>query len=115
MAESKGKLSGIERAAVLLMTLGEQDAAQILRHMSPKEVAKIGEAMATIGNISKDAVSGVLNEFCETVDSQTALGVGNEDYLRNVLMEALGPDKAGNLIDRILLGRSSKGLEALKP
>lgn len=114
MAESKGKLSGIERAAVLLMTLGEQDAAQILRHMSPKEVAKIGEAMATIGNISKDAVSGVLNEFCETVDSQTALGVGNEDYLRNVLMEALGPDKAGNLIDRILLGRSSKGLEALK-
>jgi flagellar motor switch protein FliG len=110
----KAKLSGAERAAVLLMTLGEQDAAEVLKHMSPKEVQKIGEAMATMVNVPKDSVSSVLGDFCDAVDSQTELGIGNEDYLRSILTNALGEDKARNIIDRILLGRHSKGLDALK-
>jgi len=110
----KGKLSGAERAAVLLMSLGEQDAAEVLKHMSPKEVQKIGEAMATMVNVPKDSVSSVLGDFCDAVDEQTELGIGNEDYLRSVLNNALGEDKARNIIDRILLGRHSKGLDALK-
>lgn len=110
----KSKLSGAERAAVLLMTLGEQDAAEVLKHMSPKEVQKIGEAMASMANVPKDAVSSVLGDFCDAVDEQTELGIGNEDYLRSVLTNALGEDKARNVIDRILLGRHSKGLDALK-
>ncbi len=114
MAEAKAKLSGAERAAVFLMTLGEADAAEILKHMEPKEVQRIGEAMAGLGNVSKEEVGKVLTDFCDKVDYQTSLGVGKEEYLRNVLVGALGEDKAGNLIDRILLGRSSKGLEALK-
>lgn len=110
----KGKLSGAERAAVFLMSLGEQDAAEVLKHMSPKEVQKIGEAMATMVNVPKDSVSSVLGDFCDAVDEQTELGIGNEDYLRSVLNNALGEDKARNIIDRILLGRHSKGLDALK-
>ena len=110
----KGKLNGAERAAVLLMTLGENDAAEILKHMSPKEVQKVGEAMASLSNVPKEEVSTVLGDFCDAVDEQTELGIGNEDYLRNVLKSALGEDKARNIIDRILLGRHSKGLDALK-
>lgn len=110
----KSKLNGAERAAVLLMTLGEGDAAEILKHMSPKEVQKVGEAMANLANVPKEDVSTVLGDFCDAVDEQTELGIGNEDYLRNVLNNALGEDKARNIIDRILLGRHSKGLDALK-
>ncbi len=112
MAEAR--LSGAERAAILLMTLGEKDAADVLRLMGPKEVQKVGTVMATLKNISKQTVGQVLDEFVTTVEEQTNLGIGNEDYIRKVLVSALGEDKAGGLIDRILMGHSSKGLEALK-
>ncbi|VAW98261.1 Flagellar motor switch protein FliG [hydrothermal vent metagenome] len=113
MAEAK-KINGVERAAVFLLTLGEEDAAEVLKHMSPKEVQKIGEAMAAIDGIDKNTVSDVLSNFVDKVEAHTALGVGNEDYLRNVLESALGKDNAGNILDRILLGRKSKGIESLK-
>lgn len=113
MTEAK-KISGVERAAVFLLTLGEEDAAEVLKHMSPKEVQKIGEAMASIEGIDKDTVSDVLASFVDSVEMHTSLGVGNEDYLRNVLESALGKDNAGNILDRILLGRKSKGIEQLK-
>lgn len=113
-AKPKGKISGAERAAVFLMTVGEKDAAEILKHMSPKEVQKIGEAMASMTNVNKDTVSQVLGDFCDLVDDQTELGIGTEDYLKRMLTGALGEDKARNVIDRILLGRHSKGLDALK-
>jgi flagellar motor switch protein FliG len=108
------KITGIERAAILLLSLGEQDAAAVLMHMGPKEVQKVGSAMATLSNVSKDQVAAVLQDFATTVENQTALGVGSEDYIRKVLVSALGEDKAGGVIDRILLGRNTKGLEALK-
>ncbi len=108
------KITGIERAAILLLSLGEQDAAAVLMHMGPKEVQKVGSAMATLSNVSKDQVAAVLQDFAATVENQTNLGVGSEDYIRKVLVSALGEDKAGGVIDRILLGRNTKGLEALK-
>lgn len=108
------KVNGTERAAILLLSLGEQDAAAVLKHMGPKEVQKVGAAMATLSNVSKDQVAAVLQDFANTVENQTALGVGSEDYIRKVLVSALGEDKAGGVIDRILLGRNTKGLEALK-
>ncbi len=114
MAESMSKLSGSERAAVLLLTLGEQDAAEVLKHMGPKEVQKVGSAMATLSNISRSQVGEVLENFQAEVENQTALGVGSDEYIRNVLVGALGEDKAGNVIDRILMGQNTKGLEALK-
>jgi flagellar motor switch protein FliG len=113
MAEAT-KLSGTHRAAVLLLTLGEANAAEVLKHMGPKEVQKVGLAMAAMTNVPREQVSKVLENFSETVQEQTALGVGSEEYIRTVMIEALGEDKAKGLMDRILLGSSSKGLEALK-
>jgi len=114
VADKSSANSGVERSAILLMSLGEEDAAEVLKHMSPKEVQKLGEAMTSLQKIKKEDVSDVLSEFCGEIDSQTSLGIGSEDYLKRVLIGALGEDKANNVIDRILLGRHSKGLEALK-
>ncbi len=113
-AGSSSKFSGTERAAILLLSLGETDAAQVLKHMGPKEVQKVGSAMATMTNVSRDQVQNVLGSFIELADNQTALGVGSEDYIRKMMVDALGAEKASGLIDRILLGRNTKGLEALK-
>jgi flagellar motor switch protein FliG len=110
----KGGRSGTERAAMLLLTLGEQEAAEVLKHMGAKDVQKVGSAMAQMANVSRDEVGGVLTKFTTVLESQTSLGVGTDDYIRKVLINALGEDKASGVIDRILLGRSSKGLEALK-
>ena len=114
MAEVAHKLNGTERAAVLLLSLGETQASEVLKHMGPKEVQRIGTAMATLKNVSRDSVTQVLENFVETVQQQTALGVGTEEYLRKVMVQALGEDKASGLMDRIMMGSSTKGLEALK-
>ncbi len=107
------KLSGAERAAILLMSVGEEDAAQVLRLMGPKEVQRVGTAMAQMANVDKSVVMQVVGEFVENVEGRAALG-GSEDYIRNLLNNALGEDKANQVIDRILFGHSSKGLESLK-
>lgn len=107
-------LTGVQRAAVLLLSLGEQDAAEVLKHMNAKEVQKLGIAMATISGVSREQVMQVMSTFGEALDKQTSLGMGADDYVRNVLVQALGADKAGSLIDRILLGRNTTGLDTLK-
>src|SRR3569832_1517613 len=114
MAEGERVGRGVERAAILLMAVGEKAAAEIMKHLTPKEVQKLGLAMASINNVTTSQGETVVGEFVETVSNQTSLGVGNEDYIRKVLMTALGEDKAGNLMDRIVTGATSKGLEALK-
>jgi flagellar motor switch protein FliG len=107
-------LSGMERAAVLLLMLGEEGAASVLQHMGPREVQKLGVSMASIRNVSQDQVDGVVEGFLEAVGRHTALGVDAESYMRGVLVKALGEDKARGLLDRILLGGSTQGLETLK-
>ena len=114
MPETGNKTSGVERAAILLTALGEQEAAEIMRHMGPKEVQKLGAAMSVLTNVSRTRVEEVLNDFVFTADEQTSIGVGADDYVRKVLKKALGDDKAAGLIDRILLGGNTKGLEGLK-
>jgi len=111
---TKDKFSGLEKAAILLRSLGDQEAAEILKLMGPKDVQKIGEAMAAMTNVSRETLDGVLIDFHDDIGGQTELGVGNEDYLRSVLISALGEDKAGGIIDRILMGHNAKGLETLK-
>ncbi len=107
-------IAGAERAAILLLTLGEEDAASILRNLGPKEVQKVGISMAGQTNIPRDKVMSVLEGFLHEVENQTAIGVDSDSYIRNVLVKALGEDKAGGLIDRILLGANTKGLDTLK-
>jgi len=106
--------SGTDRAAILLLSLGENEAAQVLKHMGAKEVQRIGTAMAKLSNVSREEVHGVISEFALTVESQTSVGVGADEFLRKVLVDALGQDKATSIIDRINIGCSTKGLEALK-
>jgi flagellar motor switch protein FliG len=113
-ADHNNVINGPQRAAILLLTLGEQDAAEVLKHLSARDVQAVGTAMATLSNVSRDQVEQVLNRLNEDIGRQTALGVGTEEYIRKVLVSALGETKAGSLIDRILLGRSTKGLESLK-
>lgn len=103
-----------QKAAILLMSIGEENAAEILKHMGPKEVQRIGVAMANIGDVSKDIVRQVMEDFIVTVNEKTSFGVGAGEYVRNVLVKSLGEDKAAGIIDRILLGGNASGLESLK-
>ncbi|WP_129644819.1 flagellar motor switch protein FliG [Peristeroidobacter agariperforans] len=112
--KAESKRNGTERAAILLLSLGEAEATEIMKHMGAKDVQRIGAAMTQLQNISRAEVQNVLSEFTSELEEKTALGIGVDDYLRKVLIGALGEDKAGGVIDRILFGRSSKGLEALK-
>ncbi|MGH1472230.1 MAG: flagellar motor switch protein FliG [Cellvibrionaceae bacterium] len=108
------KLEKLEQAAVLLMSLGEQDAAEVLKHMGPKEVQRLGTAMSSLNNVQQFEVEAILGNLLDEVKELTSLGVGADSYIRNMLVTALGEDKAGGLIDRILMGGSSSGLDTLK-
>ncbi|MBK7251395.1 MAG: flagellar motor switch protein FliG [Gammaproteobacteria bacterium] len=110
----EAKRSGTEEAAILLLTLGEQEAAEVLRHLGAKDVQRVGAVMTQLSSLSRDDVSGVLEKFTHAVEHQTSVGVGADQYVRRVLVNALGEEEASGVIDRILVGRSSKGLEALK-
>jgi len=114
MADQTPPLTGVEKAAIFLMTLGEANAAQIIKHLGPREVQKIGTAMAALQNVSRDMVKTSVAEFVVGMQRQTPLGIGNDDYIRKVLTDALGDEKAKSMIDRILIGGSTKGLESLK-
>lgn len=102
------------RAAILLMALGEETSTEVFRSLSPKEVLKLGTIMSKLGNVDKDEVRESMQTFLVMTQSQTSLGMNNEDYIRRTLNEALGEDVAGGIIDKILLGQNTKGLETLK-
>ena len=108
------KLNGLDRSALLMLGLGEKHAAEILRHMGPREVQEIGLAMAGLKQVTNSQMEMVMQNFVDTIGEQTSLGMGSDDYIRGMLTAALGVDKASGVIDRILLGRNSKGLEQLK-
>jgi flagellar motor switch protein FliG len=110
----KAKLNTVDQAAILLMSLGEQDAAAILKHLGPKEVQRIGSAMTQLKDVQQADVQGVMGSFLDEVRTLTGLGVGADGYIRNMLMSALGEDKASGLIDRILVGGNTTGLDTLK-
>lgn len=107
-------INSVDKAAVLLMSMGEKDAAEVLKQMGPKEVQKIGAAMTSLRNVTQDTVEYVLNEFLSDCGTQSGLGVGADNYVRNMLTTALGEERAKGLLDRILLGGSSGGINALK-
>ncbi len=116
--ENAGKpalsISRLNQAAILLLSLGEKSAAEILKHMGPKEVQRLGAAMSQLKNVQQNEVEAVLNNFLGEVRTQTGLGMGADAYIRNMLVSALGEDKASGLIDRILMGGNTTGLDTLK-
>jgi flagellar motor switch protein FliG len=112
--EEVDNLSNTERAAVLLLLLGEQQAADIIQYLDPKEVQALGAAMVAVVDLSQDAVNIVLDDFIATIRKQTTLGLGSIDYVENVLKKALGEDKAASVLGRIMPGSASRGLEILR-
>ncbi|KHT61525.1 flagellar motor switch protein FliG [Photobacterium gaetbulicola] len=107
-------LTGADKAAILLLSLNEQDAASIIRHLEPKQVQRVGGVMAQMADLNQEKVSAVHRHFLEDIQKYTSIGMGSEDFVRNTLIAALGEDKANNLVDQILMGSGSRGLDSLK-
>lgn len=107
-------LGSTESAALFLLAVGQDRAASVLKNMGPKEVQTVGAAMANLGGITSDMVDAVLENFIVQIKDETGFGLDSDSYIRNMLTNALGEDKAGNIIDKILLGANSKGIEQLK-
>ncbi|MEK9953055.1 MAG: flagellar motor switch protein FliG [Curvibacter sp.] len=105
---------GLQDAAVLLMSLGEEEAAEVFKHLSPKEVQKLGEAIARTKSITRERVDEVVTKFTNIAAAQSLLGSDSGDYVRSVLKLALGDVKAALRIDRILQGGDVSGIESLK-
>jgi flagellar motor switch protein FliG len=105
---------GLENAAILLMSLGEEDAANVFKHLTPKEVQGLGETIAKMKTIPRDRVDNVLEMFNTVASEQSVLVGDTDEYVKAVLRKALGDDKANLLIDRILQGGDTSGIESLK-
>lgn len=105
---------GLQDAAILMMSLGEAEASEVFKHLSPKEVQKLGEAIAKTKAITRERVDEVVDRFTGVAAAQSLLVSNSSDYVRSVLKRALGDDKAALLIDRILQGGDVSGIESLK-
>lgn len=106
--------NGIDDAAVLLLAMGAETAAQVFRHLSPKEAQRLGTAMAAMKTTRRDRVEAVLQRFRNDAEATSQLVQDTDAYLRAVLTQALGEEKGGLLIDRILQGEDVSGIESLK-
>lgn len=105
---------GIEKGAILMLALGEDEAAEVMKYLGPREVQKLGAAMATMKGVANSRLEEVLNEFRRETEQASALGVDSDEYIRQVLTKALGDDKAASLLNRILGSRDASGIESLK-
>ncbi len=105
---------GLNDAAIFLMSLGEEEAAEVFKHFSPKEVQKLGETIAKITSVSRERVDEVVAKFATAAAAQSLIVSDTGNYVRAVLKRALGDDKASLLIDRILQGGDVSGIESLK-
>ena len=105
---------GLNDAAIFLMSLGEEEASEVFKHLSPKEVQKLGETIARMRNVSRERLDEVINKFSGAAAAQSLLVSDTSNYVRAVLKRALGEDKASLLIDRILQGGDISGIESLK-
>ena len=107
-------MTGSQRAAVLMLLLGEQQAAEIVKFLDPKEVQALGGAMVSVAELSQEAVNQVLDDFVLTIKKQTSIGLGTTEYVEKVFKRALGDDKAASVLGRIMPGQSTKGLDILQ-
>lgn len=108
------KLEGVDKAAILLLSLSEEDAAQILKHLEPKQVQKLGSAMAKVDDMTQPKITAVHKHFIEEIQNYSTIGFQSQDFVKRALTAALGEDKAANLIDQIMMGTGAKGLDSLK-
>ena len=107
------KLSGTQKSAILMMLIGEDEASEILRNLSPREVQHLGTAMYSVQGLDQDTVNKVLDEFLAIIKEQTSLGLGAGNYIRNVMTRALGEDKAESVLSRITPSSTERPIEIL--
>ena len=113
-AADAGEAGGVEDAAILLMSLGEEEAAAVFKHLAPKDVQKLGETIARLKAVPRERLDRVLERFRNIAGAQSMLVADNDEYVKSVLRKALGDDKANLLIERILEGSDVNGIESLK-
>ena len=106
-------LTGTQKSAILMMLLGEDEASEIIRNLSPKEVQHLGTAMYSVQGLDQETVNSVLDEFLAIIKAQTSLGMGAGNYIRNVMNKALGEDKAQSVLSRISPSQTSKPIDIL--
>ncbi|MBT4238953.1 MAG: flagellar motor switch protein FliG [Oceanospirillaceae bacterium] len=106
-------LTKTQKTAIIMMVLGEEEAANVVGHLPPREVQHLGAAMVSVANVSQGAVDMVLDEFVLTMKQQTNLSMGTSDYVQRVFNKALGEDKASSVLNRIIPTRASNGLDIL--
>src|SRR5450830_473732 len=106
--------AGVMRSAVLMLALGADEAAEVMKFLSPKEVQKLGSAMATMKSVGREQVETVVTEFLTEAGLSSEFGLDSDEYIRSVLTKALGEDKASGLLNRILQSRDASGIESLK-
>ena len=106
-------LTGTQKSAILMMLLGEDEASEIIRNLSPKEVQHLGTAMYSVQGLDQETVNAVLDEFLAIIKAQTSLGMGAGNYIRNVMNKALGEDKAQSVLSRISPSQTSKPIDIL--
>lgn len=108
------KLSGTQKSAILMMLLGEDEAAETLRNLTPREVQQLGSAMYSVAEVDQATVDAVLDEFLFAASEQTSLGLGSGPHIKNVLVKAFGEDKAGSVLSRITPPTGNKSIEILE-
>ena len=105
---------GVQKSAILMLALGEDEAAEVMKYLGPREVQKLGAAMSTMRSVQSDQLEAVLQEFRNEAEKNTSIGIDSDEYIRTVLTKALGDDKAASLLNRIVGQRDSSGIESLK-
>jgi flagellar motor switch protein FliG len=104
----------LEKSAILMLALGEKEASNVLKLLEPKEVQSVGMQMAQVRGISQERLDQVMIEAVDAITGQSGLGVNSDLYIRNVISGAVGEEKAGFLLDKILVGGDTAGIESLK-
>lgn len=107
-------MNGFEKAAVLMLSLNEEDAAGIFRHLEPKQVQRLGMTMASMNDFSHEKVNAVHRCFINDIQKHSSIGLDASGFIKDVLVQALGEDKASNLVEQIIMGSGAHGLDSLK-
>ncbi|MBV8778910.1 MAG: flagellar motor switch protein FliG [Alphaproteobacteria bacterium] len=108
------RLSDLEKSAVVMLSIGEAAAAEVMKHMTQLEINLLSVAMARISGVSKTEVTEVFEEFIDLMLQETSIGIGAEAYVHGVLEQALGPEKAERLAGRLKQGDYFAGIEAVQ-
>ena len=113
-SSAPAELSEIEKTAIVIMSIGQDSAAQVVKHLSQPEISRLSAAMARISTISRSTAATVMQEFAELMRQESTIGIDGEDYLHGVLEKALGAEKAATLFGGLKRGDYASGIEAVK-